>query len=613
MPNMNETKKALLKSFIGSNIVALGAGTPNIYSYYAPRLLERCNIPISKSSSISFSLNIGSSLLAIFAGMVIDYNPAISCLIGGIMTFIAYGILHICHEKALSNPYIICFALVLVGFGSISGFFAGVKVCTANFPRNRGTATACPISLYALSGMIFSTICAKRFGDDMLGVFRFLQITCTVMILVGTFTLKIVAVSLEDEEPKDNLNEDVERDNYNFNNIYAGGVPLESSISVDQITEGERIKTNYTNEHSRSKSDMIYNNKHSLVEMSNDMFEDSRINVTTFISNHEEDSNNNIISQRNSLTVEHRGTDLQSETSNTTPFRGNTPLEEHEEEEPTSVRNISTNLLLNLQNNKVVQTIIDPKYLVYYAILAIQMGIGQMYIYSVGFLVQVQVNTPPISDYNLDTAKLQAFQISMFAIFSFCGRLTSGPVSDILVRKFKCQRLWNIFLASFLVLLASHFITYSYKVDEYESRKNDSIPSIKNISICTTAFGYAFGIIFGTFPSIIADTFGTDSFSTIWSICTTGGVFTVKFFTSILAHDLSSNSNRDETVCKLGTTCYQHTFNTIFDICLVGITLTGMMIFGSYWENQKKISNQSPDGTETIQLQLEQCHADAIL
>ncbi|SMN19204.1 similar to Saccharomyces cerevisiae YMR155W Putative protein of unknown function [Maudiozyma saulgeensis] len=604
MPDMSGTKRTLLKSFIGSNIVALGAGTPYIYSYYAPKLLERCNIPISKSSSISFSLNIGSSLLAMFAGMIIDYNPAISCLVGGVTTFIAYGILHICHANALSNVYLISFALVLVGFGSISGFFAGVKVCTANFPRNRGTATAFPISLYALSGMVFSMICAKLFGDDMLGVFRFLQIACTIMILVGTFTLKIVTVSFEDEEPKDTENGDTENDNYNFNTIYQGGGQLESSTSVDQISDNERVIANYSNKHTRSKSDMIHTNTHPSAERSYDIFEDPVTAITTFTSN-QEGSNNSIVSQRNSFSTESREHDIHNEANNITALRRDT-ISEGDEEETSFERYFASNILLKLQNNKVIQTIIDPKYLVFYAILAIQMGIGQMYIYSVGFLIQVQVNTPPISDYHLDMAKLQAFQISMFAIFSFCGRLTSGPTSDILVRKFKCQRLWNIFFASFLVLVASHFITYSYNVDEYESRKTDSIPSIKNISICTTIFGYAFGMIFGTFPSIIADTFGTDSFSTIWSICTTGGVFTVKFFTSILAHDLSSNSKENENLCKIGTSCYKHTFNTIFDICLVGITLTAMMIFGSYWENQKRLSNESADINETIQLQSDQ-------
>ncbi|KAG0670812.1 hypothetical protein C6P45_001821 [Maudiozyma exigua] len=598
MINSKYGKYALIKSFIGSNIVSLGAGTPYIYSYYAPRLLEQCNIPISKSSSISFSLNIGSSLLAMFAGMIIDYNPAISCLVGAITTCLAYGILHFCYHNSVSNVFLVSLALIFAGFGSISGFFAGVKVCTTNFPKHRGTATAFPIAMYALSGMIFSTLCAKLYGDNMLGVFRFLQITCTAMILVGIFTLKVLNDPSDEENITNNSFNDTERNSRRFNDIYPNGTPLESSTSVDQTPqEYDRLKNDHINGHNRSRSDVNHGDWQQEGNVGNNFQGSPEISLSQ-----REGSEENNVSQRNSTSFGARQTNLGN--INTNDDLLETPSNQSDLRSPRWRINEPTTLIIRLQDNKVIQNITDPRYLVYYVILAIQMGIGQMYIYSVGFLIQVQVNTPPLSEYNLDKSKLQAFQISLFAIFSFCGRLTSGPISDVLVRRLGFQRLWNIFSASFLVLIASHFITITTPLATEDSINNNNIPAIRNISFCTTFFGYAFGIIFGTFPSIIADTFGTEGFSTIWSICTTGGVFTVKLFTSILAHDLSTHSNTDDSTCKLGTKCYKHTFNTIFDICVLGSILTAAMIFGTYWNAQKKLEELQND-VESIQLQLD--------
>lgn len=605
MTDMDTTKKHLIQSLLGSCIVALGAGTPYIYSYYAPKLLERCNIPISKSSSISFSLNIGSSLLAMFAGMIIDYNPALSCFIGAVTTFFAYMILSICYKNAISNVFLISLALGLVGFGSISGFFAGVKVCTTNFPRHRGTATACPIALYALSGMVFSTLCAKWFGDDMLGVFRFLQIVCTIMISVGVLTVKIVTIKLEDEETKDG---DLEDNTFNFNNVDGEREGLERSTSANQLSQISPRRSPWLRSHTRSRSVLDTIVSSGAPSRSNpftiERAQTAPTDIDDIHATYSHGDNDNTISQRNSLNIENLSHVVSANRSNSMSPDDDNMYDISSSE--TSSRPPLLNALRKLRKNKVIQTIVDPKYLIYYVILAIQMGIGQMYIYSVGFLIQVQVNSPQFSTLELNKAKLQAFQISLFAIFSFFGRLTSGPISDLLVRKLKSQRLWNIFFASLLVLLASRTITTSHDTAQQRFNNDNSIPSIKNISLCTTLFGYAFGMTFGTFPSIIADTFGTDGFSTIWSICTTGGVFTVKLFTSILAHDLSSNSAEGDPICRKGTLCYTHTFNTIFDICALGVMLTGMMVFGTYWTDQQNNADDEIEHTlETIPLQLD--------
>lgn len=605
MVDTRQSKKVLLKSFIGSNIVALGAGTPYIYSYYAPKLLERCGIPISRSSSISFSLNIGSSLLAMFGGMISDFSPALSCFVGSVTTFLAYALLAISYKKSISNVYVISLALVLVGFGSISGLFAAVKVCTTNFPKHRGTATAFPISLYALSGMMFSTMCAKFFGDNMLNVFKFLLVACSLMILVGSFTLEI-DTSLEDIDEcqtdifnlqGNNNNNNSSTDiflatsndiSYNTPNGTSNVSSIQKHVRLRSATQSPTEDLHISNSNGRK---MVSNTPTSPRNLPNRSSSSKTIhNPKTYISPQFNQS------ARYSSDFEGYTSNIAMERISSKSLNGHVALLEEnivEEEVLTLVQKVL--------NSKVVQTIIDPRYITYYIILAFQMGIGQMFIYSVGFLVQVQVNTPPTSEYNLNQEKIQATQISIFAIFSFLGRLTSGPISDFLVRKLKSQRLWNVFFATFLVLISSSNMKRDYSSIISDDHSKLSLPNIRNISICTTIFGYAFGMIFGTFPSIISDTFGLEWFSTIWSICTTGGIFSVKFFTSVLANDLSSNTKNGEALCKLGSECYRHTFNTIFNLSVFGIILTSIMLFVTYW-TAKNAYQRTNDDFETISL-----------
>lgn len=528
----------LLRTFIGSNIVTLGSGTPYIYSYYAPQLLSRCNIPIDSSSNIALSLNIGSSLLGMLAGVLVDINPRLATLVGSIATFIAYGILYLCYKNAISSTPLLSFALALVGFGAISGLYAGMKVCTANFPNHRGTAGACPVSLYGLSGLLFSTICRNVFKGDIEAVFLFLLITCSSMSLVGVFTLDI------------------------FDFKKAEG--WKYSTRSESLEEPVTIKPDHDMLVADSDN---YNNKG---------HPQSRLESSARFSP-------GLNSYTADVEMTPRGSPayLTSDTlDNRSPLLTELPISDNVDSPSTSNdpnKNETFTKVEELDEQTLWECVMSSKFILYFTIIGILQGIGQTYIYSVGFIVQAQVNSMDQSEELIDTATIQATQVAIVSLCSFFGRLSSGYFSDLLVKKLNSQRLWAIFAgASFMIIGSANIMAV-----------DPSRPTLNNVYTSSMIFGYAFGAVFGAFPSIVADSFGTKNFSKVWGICTTGCMITIKFFTSVLAHNLARYTQPGETTCQAGAKCYGHTFQVIEMSAFVGCILI-LFIIGTTYKKAKR-------------------------
>ncbi|CCF56791.1 hypothetical protein KAFR_0B04950 [Kazachstania africana CBS 2517] len=601
---MIEMKRSeAIKVFLGSNMVALGAGTPYLYSFYAPQLLARCNIPISKSSNVAFSLNIGMSCLGLLAGVITDTSPQLSCCVGSISTFTAYSLLSLCYYKRMSSVFLISVALTLVGFGSVCGFYSAVKVCTTNFPENRGTVSAFPVALFALAGLLYSSICEKIFGDNISQVFVFLLFTCSSMIAVGTFTLKIFWQTngkLTANDPEDQNSDSLTLVNTGVERYY-NRIPnnnVEINVDDDSSTLNTPMKYNLASlgsrSHSRGNSETMSTKGFSSPRkiMSSATANPSIIPAVAnsltnnnYLSTPAENAEGYYLLDKNLDDKDsvNKGHFLSSQNGqNINDYNLSDKNDVFNEERTINRREKITRILSILK---------QPKFISYYIIIATLQGIGQMYIYSVGFFVQIQVKSPPTDQLHINGKGLQALQVSIISISSFLGRLSSGPMSDLLVRKFRSQRLWNIVASASLTMYACTKMLQVYSVPETDGSKLHMMANVNNLSFCSVIFGYAFGVMFGTFPSIIADSFGTEEYSTIWSLCTTGGLFTVKFFTSVLASDIGSHLNEGENICTAGVLCYSRTFHTIFLFAILILLATLLLISGKYMKKDKRIEN----------------------
>lgn len=591
--------------------MALGAGTPYLYSFYAPQLLRKCQLPVSQLSTLPLSLNIGSALLGFLAGMVIDRNVKASCLIGAISTFCAYSILDYCYANESSNLWLLCLGLALVGFGSVSGFYAAVKCCTTNFPHHRGTAGAFPVALYALAGMLFSYICAKYFGEDIDKVFKFLAVVCSSMIFAGCLMLQILITPSQNRPKRKksavarvSRSSGPSRDASQPIAIQGDSQSSQSNVYANGDRDGRSqsssssLASSFQSAFSGKRSASFLWSKELTGSLSfwgwgkvrDEEATESLPSSAGTLSHSRGPSYSSVIlpsqgQRRESIPNKNRkdsfireDTGVTSNVLNLNPAKDSEETEEAlEDREPSFWR-----------DNHIVQTIRRPRFIAYFLVLATLQGIGQTYIYSVGFIVRTQIASTPGGQESFNAEKIQSLQVSIISLLSFSGRLCAGPVSDLLIKKFKAQRLWNIVMAAALMIWASAQ-TLTPSNNSLKLFTSSAPANIKNISVCSAMFGFAFGILFGTFPSIIADSFGTAGFSTIWGLSTSGGLITVKIFNAIFGADLGNNTQPDRPYCEKGAGCYSHTFHIIM-VCasVVMLATVGIITVTHHHHKRRK-------------------------
>lgn len=618
------SRTQLLSCFIGSNIVALGSGTPYLYSFYAPQLLQKCQLPISKSSTLSFSMTIGSSAMGFLAGLIIDKkSPAYSSVLGALGTFVAYGTLRYCYVNEVGSVLMISAALILVGFGSVSGFYGAVKCCTTNFPHHRGTAGAFPVALYALAGLLYSSLCAWLFGDRMDLVFTFLMCVCSSMILVGGFTLKILVGHSEVKKRRKSstIAQPVLRSSGE------AVAPSSQPIAIQGRSNARDSRGSFSNYKSfmRRSMSQISSSTDSLVSLGSSMKRtdsyvwskelagslsfwgwgkarpsDSSLNKSVSESPspvHKRDNS----AHSNSTEAAPLSSSIADNTRRDSLLRESNPLTIGETPENYELEPILSKPIPAWQDNHIYQTVTQPRFLAFFLILSILSGIGQTYIYSVGFVVDTMVHSDP--DIKVNTEAIQSLQVSIISIMSFLGRLSAGPISDLLVKKVKAQRAWCVLVACALMFVASRqilsdVVSIRPLISSVNAKKR--YPAIDNISLTSFTFGYAFGVTFGTFPAIIADQFGTAGFSTTWGLCTTGGMISVKAFSAVFANDLSSNTKVGKSFCIKGSLCYRHTFHITALFSIINASIVCLLIAVSYW--QKKLKRTERTGNAVFVL-----------
>lgn len=220
-------------------------------------------------------------------------------------------------------------------------------------------------------------------------------------------------------------------------------------------------------------------------------------------------------------------------------------------------------------DHHITKAIRSRVFLKFYVILGCMMAMGQLYIYSVGYIVVILKEADTHSRMSVGDA--QALQVSTVAIASFLGRLTSGPISDMVRRKLKAQRVWCVAIAACIMALGQYFLTV--------------INTLDGLTIPSFIIGFAFGFVFGTFPAIIADSFGTQGFTTIWGCATTSGLLILMQLSRLFAHDLKKNGD-SEGVCTLGARCYSGTFIVTQWICFAVMMFTMFTI----WYNHRVAS-----------------------
>lgn len=244
-------------------------------------------------------------------------------------------------------------------------------------------------------------------------------------------------------------------------------------------------------------------------------------------------------------------------------------------------------VLDRLFTRSLIENIKSPYFLKYFFILNILKGLSQMYIYSIGTIIFIQLSSSNSPEALEQAKRIQAIQVSTIAFFNFLGRLSAGFISDFIVKSMKAQRMWNIVLASIIALLACFKLINNDPLLLLNLQDNPIVFAhfiSTYLSFTSAMFGLAFGIVLGTFPTIVAETFPGNNYTTIWALLSSGGVLTVKLFTSLFSSNVGSNTLSADVICNSGSSCYQDSFMIMKILCFVTLIGTLLLIYS----NRKK-------------------------
>lgn len=138
-----------------------------------------------------------------------------------------------------------------------------------------------------------------------------------------------------------------------------------------------------------------------------------------------------------------------------------------------------------------------------------------------------------------------------------------GVGSDFLVRSLHASRLWCLFVASIIFLMAQ------------VCALNIENPHLLGLVSGLSGLGY--GFLFGVFPSLVTEAFGIRGLSQNWGFMTLAPVISSNAFNLFYGIVLDSHSVFDPTgerSCHDGLECYRAAYWATLIACAVGIVFT---------------------------------------
>lgn len=188
-----------------------------------------------------------------------------------------------------------------------------------------------------------------------------------------------------------------------------------------------------------------------------------------------------------------------------------------------------------------------PEFWLLFALLGLMCGIGLMTINNIGGVAQalwLSVNPETPSSF---IASRQVLHVSILSVMSFSGRLTSGIGSDVLVRKYMLSRFWCLFASSVVFICAQ------------VAALTTANPTL--LVLVSGFTGFAYGMLFGVYPSLVAHTFGVHGMSQNWGVMTLAPVISGNIFNLIFGRIYDARSVVDDKTgdreCLEGKSCYE--------------------------------------------------------
>lgn len=222
----------------------------------------------------------------------------------------------------------------------------------------------------------------------------------------------------------------------------------------------------------------------------------------------------------------------------------------------------------------------SPLFWSHFVIMGILAGVGQMYIYSCGYIVKAllifeyKVSTLPsntaddIEKFLAIVHQIQSVHVGIISLSSFTGRIFSGTFSDFLVNRLHTQRDWILVGAGVICTLAQICGLF--------------ISSSKYLWFISATTGLMYGMCFGSYPMIIGDAFGMNHFTENWGIVTLSPIPTAYAFNWLFGKFFDNNSIVDDTgnrECVLGIACYIDAYKITLGASVILLIATAIVIY----------------------------------
>lgn len=206
-----------------------------------------------------------------------------------------------------------------------------------------------------------------------------------------------------------------------------------------------------------------------------------------------------------------------------------------------------------------------PKFWMLFVVTGMLASLGQMYIYSVGYMVKALVTYQVGIEGEIDALvqRDQQFQVGLLSMANCIGRIASGIAGDIITQSFNRKRSWLLFLPSFGLLLTQ---LMARLVSVYAS-----------LGLASLLTGFFYGFTFCIMPIIVGDVFGMDNFSFNWGIVGLAPIVPSFYFTNLFG--LIFDSHLENGSCLLGRACYSEIFSITTVVAIVAAAVVVALNF----------------------------------
>lgn len=233
--------------------------------------------------------------------------------------------------------------------------------------------------------------------------------------------------------------------------------------------------------------------------------------------------------------------------------------------------------------------LLSPRFWLLFVITGAMASIGQMYIYSVGYMVKALIASqydvagdlerfPEIEPFLQNE---QLFQVAILSFANCSGRLIAGFLGDFVRQKLRKPRSWLLFIPGVGFTIAQ-FMAHS--ISDYHKLKYVSVLS-----------GSMYGFTFCILPIIVGDVFGIEDFSRNWGLLGLAPLIPSNLFTTLFGVIYDFNSFTTEFglhLCLMGKHCYELVFRMSLAVAIVALVVVFIFNFADSYLSSRTIFGQ---------------------